>query len=434
MSPELIGLIGIVVLLAMLAGGVPIGVGLLLVGLGGLAVMISPEAALVKGGVVSFEIISKYELGVLPLFLLMAHICFAAGASRDFFDVAAKFVGHRRGGLALASIGGCAGFGAISGSSLATVSTISSVALPEMRRAGYHPGFASGALAAGGTLGSLTPPSGALIVFGIIAEQSIGKLFAAAIVPGVTQALSYLVTIVLLCAFNPALGPATARVPWRERLPALRKVADIFLLILFVIGGLMLGWFTPTEAASVGVVGALALLTLRGGLSRMALAEALRSTLRTAGMIYVVIIGAMIFATFISVTGITEALSGAVTDLHASPVVAILMMTLVLLLLGSFLDGVALMLLTTPIFLPIAQQLGYSPIWFGIFLVRTMEIGFVHPPLGLNIYVIQGIAKDLSLGTIFRGVIPFLAADFLHLGLLIGVPALALWLPGLVAG
>ena len=434
MSPELIGLIGIVVLLAMLAGGVPIGVGLLLVGLGGLAVMISPEAALVKGGVVSFEIISKYELGVLPLFLLMAHICFAAGASRDFFDVAAKFVGHRRGGLALASIGGCAGFGAISGSSLATVSTISSVALPEMRRAGYHPGFASGALAAGGTLGSLTPPSGALIVFGIIAEQSIGKLFAAAIVPGMTQALAYLVTIVLLCTFNPALGPATARVPWRERLPALRKVADIFLLILFVIGGLMLGWFTPTEAASVGVVGALALLTLRGGLSRMALAEALRSTLRTAGMIYVVIIGAMIFATFISVTGITEALSGAVTDLHASPVVAILMMTLVLLLLGSFLDGVALMLLTTPIFLPIAQQLGYSPIWFGIFLVRTMEIGFVHPPLGLNIYVIQGIAKDLSLGTIFRGVIPFLAADFLHLGLLIGVPALALWLPGLVAG
>lgn len=434
MAPAVIGLIGIAALLLLLAGGLPIGVGLLLVGLGGLAVTISPEAALIKGGVVSFEVISKYELGVLPLFLLMAHICFAAGASRDFFDVAAKFVGHRRGGLALASIGGCAGFGAISGSSLATVATISSVALPEMRKAGYHPGFASGALAAGGTLGSLTPPSGALIVFGIIAEQSIGKLFAAAIVPGVTQALSYLLTIILLCTLNPALGPATAQVPWRERLPALRKVIDIFLLILFVIGGLMIGWFTPTEAASVGVVGALLLLTLRGGFSLPTLAEAIRATLRTAGMIYVVIIGAMVFATFISVTGITEALSGAVTDLHASPVVAIVAMTLVLLLLGSFLDGVALMLLTTPIFLPIAQQLGYSPIWFGIFLVRTMEIGFVHPPLGLNIYVIQGIAKDLSLGTIFRGVIPFLVADFLHLAVLIAFPALTLWLPGLVAG
>jgi C4-dicarboxylate transporter, DctM subunit len=432
-APELIGGIGIAVLLLMLAAGVPIGVGLILVGLGGLAVMIAPEAALIKGGVVSFEVISKYELGVLPLFLLMAHICFAAGASRDFFDVAAKFLGHRRGGLALASIGGCAGFGAISGSSLATVATISSVALPEMRRAGYHPGFAAGALAAGGTLGSLIPPSGALIVFGIIAEQSIGKLFAAAVIPGLSQAAFYLVTIVLLCAFRPALGPATARTAWRDRWPAVRKTFDIALLIVFVIGGLMIGWFTPTEAASVGVIGALLLLALRGGLTRAALAEAIKATLRTTGMIYVVIVGALLFAGFISVSGITEVLSGAVTDLHASPVLAIVMMALVLLLLGSFLDGVALMLLTTPIFLPIAIQLGYSPIWFGIFLVRTMEIGFVHPPLGLNIYVIQGMAKDLSVGTIFRGVIPFLGADFLHLALLIGVPALALWLPGMVA-
>ncbi|WP_343061246.1 TRAP transporter large permease [Novosphingobium flavum] len=434
MTPELIGALGIALLLAILAAGVPIGVGLLLVGLGGLAVMISPEAGLIKLGVVSFEVISKYELGVLPLFLLMAHICFAAGASRDFFDVAARFVGHRRGGLALASIGGCAGFGAISGSSLATVATISSVALPEMRKANYHPGFAAGALAAGGTLGSLIPPSGALIVFGIIAEQSIGKLFAASIVPGASQAVFYMVTIMILCAFNPALGPATARVPWGERIAALRHVVDIFLLILFVIGGLMIGWFTPTEAASVGVVAALLLLAFRGGFSLATIGEALRATLRTAGMIYIVIIGALVFASFVSVSGITEALSGAVTSLHASPIVAILAMTLALLLLGSFLDGVALMLLTTPIFLPIAEQLGYSPIWFGIFLVRTMEIGFVHPPLGLNIYVIQGLAKDLSLGTIFRGVIPFLVADFLHLALLIAFPVLTLWLPGLVAG
>jgi tripartite ATP-independent transporter DctM subunit len=431
-APELIGLIGIVALLALLAAGVPIGVGLILVGLCGLAVLISPEAALIKGGVVSFEVISKYELGVLPLFLLMAHLCFAAGASRDFFEVAAKFLGHRRGGLALASIGGCAGFGAISGSSLATAATIGSVALPEMRKAGYHPGFAAGSLAAGGTLGSLIPPSGALIVYGIIAEQSIGKLFAAAIVPAATQMVSYLATIVLLCAFNPALGPATARTPWGERLRALRHVADVAVLIVFVIGGLMIGWFTPTEAASVGVVGALALLTVRRRFSFRAVGEALRSTLQTAGMIYVVIIGALIFATFVSVTGITEAMSGAVTDFHASPVIAIVIMTLVLLALGSFLDGVALMLLTTPIFLPIAVQLGYSPSWFGIFLVRTMEIGFVHPPLGLNIYVIQGIAKDLSLGTIFRGIIPFLGADFLHLALIIAVPALTLWLPHLV--
>ena len=429
MIPELIGLAGIGLLLVLLTFGVPIGVSLALVGVGGLALLISPEAALIKSGVVSFETISKYELGVLPLFLLMAHICFAAGASRDFFDVAAKFVGHRRGGLALASIGGCAGFGAISGSSLATVATISSVALPEMRKAGYHPGFAAGALAAGGTLGSLIPPSGALIVFGIIAEQSIGKLFAAAIIPGLSQALFYMIAIAILCAVKPALGPSAPRVPWRERLPALRKIVDILLLILFVIGGLMVGWFTPTEAASVGVVAALLLWTLRGGFNRAAFGEALRSTLRTTGMIYVVIIGAILFATFISVTGITDVLSGAVTDFHASPIVAIIVMALVLLLLGSFLDGLALMLLTTPIFLPIAVDLGFSPIWFGIFLVRTMEIGFVHPPLGLNVYVIQAMAKDIPLGTIFRGIIPFLVADFLHLGLIIAVPALTLWLP-----
>ncbi len=433
-APELIGLFGIFVLLLMLAVGIPIGVGLALVGLGGLAILISPEAALVKAGVVSFEIISKYELGVLPLFLLMAHICFAAGASRDFFEIAAKFVGHRRGGLALASIGGCAGFGAISGSSLATVATISSVALPEMRKANYHPGFAAGALAAGGTLGALIPPSGALIVFGIIAEQSIGKLFAASIIPGATQALFYMATIILLCAFNPALGPATTRVPWGERLRSLRRVIDIAALIIFVIGGLMIGWFTPTEAASVGVVGACILLALRGCFSLAVIGEAMRTTLRTTGMIYVIIIGALIFATFISVTGITDALSGAVTDFHANPVIAIIVMAAVLLLLGSFLDGVALMLLTTPIFLPIAVQLGYSPIWFGIFLVRTMEIGFIHPPLGMNIYVIQGIAKDLSLGTIFRGIIPFLAADFVHLALIIALPSVTLWLPQLVGG
>lgn len=433
MTPELIGLVGILILLGLLTLGVPIGVGLGVVGLGGLAVLIAPEAAIIKGGVVAFEVVTKYELGVLPLFLLMAHLCFAAGASRDFFDVAARFVGHRRGGLALASIAGCAGFGAISGSSLATVATVGSAALPEMRRAGYNPGFAAGALAAGGTLGSLIPPSGALIVFGIIAEQSIGKLFAAAIIPGLSQALFYMIAISVLCNLRPALGPRSERVGWGERVRSLRKIADVALLVVFVIGGLMIGWFTPTEAASVGVVAAFGLCVLRGAFNRAVISDAFLSTLRTTGMIYVVIIGAILFATFVSVTGIADLMANLVRDMHASPLLAIVVMALLLLVLGSFLDGLALMLLTTPIFLPIATELGYSAIWFGIFLVRTMEIGFVHPPLGLNVYVIQGIAKDIPLGAIFRGIVPFLIADFFHLALIIAVPALTLWLPS-VAG
>jgi len=428
------GLIGILCLLGLLTLGVPIGAALGLVGLAGLALLISPEAAVIKLGVISFETVSRYELGVLPLFLLMAHLCFAAGASRDFFTAAARFIGHRRGGLALASIGGCAGFGAISGSSLATVATIGSVALPEMRRAGYKPGFAAGALAAGGTLGSLVPPSGALIVFGIIAEQSIGKLFAASIIPGISQALFYMATIAILCAFRPELGPPAARATWAERRAAFRRIIDVLLLIVFVIGGLMIGWFTPTEAASVGVVCSTLLWAFRGGFTIPAFADALRATLRTTGMIYLVVIGAILFAAFVSVTGLADQLAGFVSDLHASPTLAIVAMAAVLLLLGSFLDGLALMLLTTPIFLPIAVSLHMSPVWFGIFIVRTMEIGFVHPPLGLNVYVIQGMAKDISLGTIFRGIIPFLIADFIHLGLLIAFPAISLWLPSVTAG
>ncbi|HAY45807.1 MAG TPA: C4-dicarboxylate ABC transporter permease [Gammaproteobacteria bacterium] len=432
MSPELIGVLGLITLLVVITMGVPIGIALGLVGLAGIAIIISPEAALIKIGVVSFDVVSRYDLGVLPLFLLMAHLCFAAGASRDFFDVAARFIGHRRGGLALASVAGCAGFGAISGSSLATVATVGSAALPEMRKAGYDPGFACGALAAGGTLGALIPPSGALIVFGIIAEQSIGRLFAAAIVPGLTQAMFYMFAISVLCYFRPALAPSSKRVGMRDRLASLVKIIDIFFLVVLVIGGLTIGWFTPTEAASVGVALALVLCAIRGALHVSVLVKAFVETLRTSGMIYLIIIGAMLFATFISITGIAEFMSNLVLDLDAGPVTAVIVMAILFLVLGSFLDGLALMLLVTPIFLPIAVELGYSPIWFGIFLVRAMEVGFILPPLGLNAYIIHGIAKDIELSAIFKGIGPFLIADVLHLGLIIALPVMVLWLPSVV--
>jgi C4-dicarboxylate transporter DctM subunit len=423
------GLLGVIALLALLALGVPIGVSMGLVGLTGLALLLGPEPALIKGGVVLFETVTRFELGVLPLFLLMAHFCFAAGASRDFFGAAASVVGHRRGGLALAAIAGCAGFGTVSGSSLATAATMGQIGLPEMRRRGYSTAFASGSIAAGGTLGSLMPPSGALIVFGIIAEQSIGKLFTAAVIPAVTQALFYMAAIVLVCYFRPSVAPASPRVPWRERGRALLRTVDLAALVALVLVGIAVGWFTPTEAASIGALLSLVLCALRRRLTWESFTGALSQTLRTSGMLYVVIVGALIFASFMSFTGLASQIESLVKTLDGGPTATLIAIAILLLLLGSVLDGLALMLLTAPILLPITNAMGISPIWFGIFFIRTMEIGFVHPPIGINLYVMHSIAPDIPISRVFKGVLPFLAADFLHLALLIAFPAIALFLP-----
>lgn len=426
------GMVGLAVLALLLLAEVPIGVALGLVGIGGLAAILGPEAALIKAGVIGFDTLTRYELGTLPLFMLMAHVFFAADASRDLFDAAAKMVGHRRGGLSYASVAGCAGFGAINGSSLATAATIGLVALPEMRRRGYSDALATGTVAAGGTLGQMIPPSGALIVFGIIAEQSIGKLFTAAIVPGITQMLLYVAVIWIIVRLRPGIAPRSERASWAERSRALSRIVDMLVLITFVIGGIALGWMSPSEAAAVGAVGSLAIAAWRRRLNRAMLEKAFAETLRTSGLIFTVVIGALLFAVFVAVTGLAEALGGAVTGLGFGPVATLLVVAVILLVLGSVLDGLALMLLTTPILLPVITGLGMSPIWFGIFIVRAMEIGFVHPPLGLNLYVIQGVAPDVPITRIFKGVVPFLLSDLLHLVLMILFPALVLGLPELL--
>jgi tripartite ATP-independent transporter DctM subunit len=423
------GLVGVLVLLALLLLGGRIGAVLGLVGLGGLTLILGPEAALIKAGVVVIDTLTRYELGTLPLFLFMAHIFFSVDASRDLFDAAAKLVGHRRGGLAYASIAGCGGFGAINGSSLATTATVGLVAYPEMRRRGYDDGLATGTIAAGGTLGQMIPPSGALIVFGIIAETSIGTLFTAAIIPGITQALFYAVAVYLVVRWRPHLAPAGERAPWAERWRALGRIWEIALLVLLVIGGIALGWISPSEAAAMGASGALLIALLRRKLSRESLFNAFRETLRTSGLIFLIIIGALIFSVFVGVTGLASAAGDLVEGFGLGRFGTLVLIAVLLLVLGSVLDGLALMLLTTPILLPIVEATGLSAIWFGIFITRAMEIGFVHPPLGMNLYIIQGVAKDVSIGRIFKGVLPFLATDFVHLLLLILFPAMVLWLP-----
>ena len=428
--PELSsGIIGTTVLFVLLLAGMPIAVSLGLVGLVGLVFVLGFEPALIKAGVVLIETLTRYELGTLPLFLLMAHLCSSANASRDFFDAAARLVGHKRGGLAFASVGGCAAFGAVNGSSLATAATMGLVALPEMRKRGYSDSFAAGCVAAGGTLGQMIPPSGALIVFGIIAEQSIGKLFTAALIPGLSQVFLYFVVIWLVATLRPAMAPPSERSGWGQRMKALLRILDVLLLVLLVISGIALGWVTPTEAASIGAVGALLICARRKRLNLKTLRAALQETLVTSGLIYAVIIGSILFSVFISVTGLAEVMASMATDSSLGPVATMMVVAVILLLLGSVLDGLALMLLATPILLPIISNLGLSPIWFGIFLVRAMEIGFIHPPMGLNLYVIQGIAPDISLSRIFKGVVPFLMSDIFHLVLLILFPIMALWLP-----
>jgi len=423
------GLVGVGFLIALVLCGLPIGVALGGVGFVGLTLILGLEPALIKSGVVLFDTLTRYELGTLPLFLLMAHICFSADASRDLFEAAARWVGHRRGGLAIASVGGCAGFGAINGSSLATAATIGLVALPEMRQRGYSDALATGSVAAGGTLGQMIPPSSALIVFGIVAEQSIGQLFTAAIIPGLSQMLLYFAVIAIMVRLRPDIAPPVARSGWSQRWAALIRIVDVFVLMAAVIGGIALGWLTPSEAASAGALGALAIAAYRRKLNWVSLSGALEETLKTSGLILVVIVGALVFSVFIGATGLAESLANMVTELGAGRVGTLIVIAAVLLLLGSVLDGLALMLLTTPILLPIVIGLGLSPIWFGIFLVRAMEIGFIHPPIGMNLYVIQGVVKDVPVSRIFKGVLPFLAADFVHLFLLILFPVISLGLP-----
>jgi len=432
MSPIIVGVIGFIVLFSLLAFGLPIGVGMALVGFGGLWYLISQSAAILKMGIIPFEVIANWSLATLPLFLFMAHIVFASGLSRDLYDVAAKWLGHQRGGIAMATVGGCAGFAAVSSSSLATAVTMGLVALPEMKRYKYDPALSTGCIAAGGTMGQLIPPSAGLITYGIITETSIGRLFAGGMVPGILEAIFYIITIYILCRWKPSLGPRGPSYSLKEKFMSFASCGEIIGLILLVLGGIVLGWFSPTEAGAIGASGAIIFSLFRRRLNWEKFKNALIETMKTTGMLYGILIGAFVFKYFMAVTTIPFAIADFVGGLPLPPLAIMGLIMVVYLFLGAIMDALAMILLTIPIFFPLAISLGFDPIWFGVILVGMTEIALITPPIGMNVYAISGIAPDVPVTTIFKGVLPFLIADFCRMAIYLFFPVVVLFLPSIM--
>jgi tripartite ATP-independent transporter DctM subunit len=404
-----------------------------LVGVSGFAYLVDVGPAFKLVGQTSMRTVTDYTFGVIPMFLLMGAFVTTSGMSQELFRAADTFVGHRRGGLGIATIAACGGFAAISGSSVATAATFSAVAYPEMRRYGYPQSFATGVIAAGGTLGAMLPPSTVLAVYGIITEQDIGKLFFAGIVPGLLAIAMYMGTIALLTVLRPKYLPAGPRTPWKERLSGLADVWATLVLFIFVIGGLYglpyLPRFTPTEAGGVGASGAFLIGILTGKLNKEKILTSLLQATRTAAAVFTVLIGALIFGYFLTVTQtpqkVTEFLTG--LGLGSYGVLAVIMV--MYLVLGCLMDAMAMIILTVPIIFPVVSQLGFDPIWFGVIIVMTVELGLIHPPVGMNVFVIKSVVKDVKFSTIFVGVLPFIVTDLIRLVILIAFPIIALYLP-----
>ncbi|MEE4135576.1 MAG: TRAP transporter large permease [Desulforhopalus sp.] len=431
MGPTELGFLGIFCLIALLLLRMPIGVAMGLVGFVGFGLVVGWEPALGVLRTVPYSTFANEGMSVIPLFILMGAFAFAAGMSEDLYRAVHTIFGSLRGGLAMATVAACACFAAISGSSLATAATLGRVAMPEMRKYRYSEALASGAIAAGGCLGILIPPSVILIIYGILTEQSIGKLFLAGIIPGILQAAGYIVTIWLLTRRNPVLGPPGPYATPREKLLAFSKTWEVLVLFLLVIGGLYMGIFTPTEAAGVGAFGAFCFAILRGKMNWSSFKNSLTSTVSTTGMLFIIVLGAMILGYFFSVTRLPFEFAAAVSALPVNRYVIIVAIVVVVLLLGCLMDSLAIVLLTVPVFYPLVVQLGFDPIWFGIIVVRVTEMGLITPPVGLNVFVIHGITK-VPMSTIFQGVVPFLLADVLGLALLLLLPQITLFLPNLM--
>lgn len=423
---------GILLVLGLIGLGLPIAIAMMLVGVLGAVVILGLDPALAMFGQVGYETGKSYTLTVVPLFVLMGNLIVHARMADDLYAASNAWLGHHKGGLAMATVAACGGFSSVCGSSLATAATMARVAMPSMRRYGYSDRVASGVIAAGGTLGILIPPSVVLVLYGIITQQDIGKLFIAGLVPGLLGVVGYMLGVRLHFWWTGEQAQPYPRMPFLERIRALRGVAAVLALFAIVMGGIYLGVFTATEAAGIGAAGALLLALWRRALTWRSFYQLLVETAQTTAMMFAILIGAVAFSNFINLAGMPDDLAGWVQAADLSPMMVIMMILALYLVLGAVLESLSMLLLTVPIFFPIVSGLGFDPIWFGIVVVVVIEISMITPPVGMNVFVLNTVLPDTQLGTIFRGITPFLLMDLVRLLILVFVPAITLWLPSLM--
>jgi len=432
MDATTIGLIGMIALFTLIFIRIPIGFLMAIIGFIGFASIVSLNAALDLVAKDFYTVFGSYNLTVIPLFVFMGQLAFHSGISRRLFDAAYKFIGFLPGGLAIATVGACAGFAAICGSTNATAATMAAATLPEMKRYDYKASLATGVVAAGGSLGILIPPSVIFIVYGIMTEQSIGKLFMAGLLPGLLLTVLFIGTIIIWTILKPELGPRGPKTTFKEKMKSLSGLVETIILFVLVMGGLFGGIFTPTEAGAIGAFGTLVLSVITKKLNFEGFKQSLYETTRISAMIMVIVAGATVFGHFLAVSRIPYDIANWITSLNMPAVFVMMFIILVYLIGGCFIDSLALIMLTVPIFFPVVVKLGFDPLWFGVIIVMVTQIGVITPPVGVNVYVVSGVARDVPLETIFKGVIPFLIALVIGTLMLIPFPQLALYLPSLI--
>ncbi|HHU94175.1 MAG TPA: TRAP transporter large permease [Alcaligenaceae bacterium] len=435
MSSEIIGVLVGLLAIGLLALRIHIGIAMLVAGSIGYVLLSGWSPLMSYFKTLAYGRFSMYDLSVVPLFLLMGNIAAHGGLSSRLFQATSAFLGHHRGGMAMSAVGACAGFGAICGSSLATAATMGRVALPELRKHNYSPALATGALAAGGTLGVLIPPSVALVIYAILAEQNVAVMFVAAMVPGILATLGYMLAIAIVVRVKPNSGPASVRLPWAERFKALGRVWPILMVFLVVVGGIYGGVFTPTEAAAIGVLATLLIAVLMREISVDGFIQAVLGAMESTAMIFLILIGADVLNSFLALSQISQLLADLAVNSGWSPLLILAAMMVMYVLLGCVMDSLSMILLTIPIFLPIIMGLDFwgleytdKAVWFGILALMVVEIGLITPPVGMNVFIINSLAKDVPMGETFKGVLPFLASDVVRVVLLIMFPSLSLWL------